>query len=196
MALGALAGGGLGYYYDKALDPTEGEVAVLNSGSLIGTTAGLMLGAAIDPPRGDAYSLNMTLGSMAGIGAGLYFRDYFEGVSATRMMHVNLGAMAGAAVPWILVYPAISSDDGDEHQLVGFLSTLTMAGGAYVTWRWTEDGDSDDITPEPTSAPALVQRSDSGGWRLSTPLPRPMQNPALAPPNGASVGADLLSGRF
>lgn len=200
MALGGLAGGGLAHLYVRKYTPTEGEVAVVNSGSFIGSGIGLMLAAAVDPPRGDAYSLNLTLGSMAGIGAGIYFRDDLIATSK-RMTYVNLGALGGALVPWILVYPFVDGEDGGDYQTAGFLSALTMGGGAYLAWRFTKDEvPAKDSLEGPdavaTSAPALLQRSDRGQWNLGSPMPRPMYNQQLAPATGFSMGADVLSGRF
>jgi len=201
MALGGLAGGGLAHLYVRKFEPTEGEVAVVNSGSLIGTGAGLMLGVAMDPPRGDAYSINATLGSLAGIGAGIYFRDDLV-ATPKRMVMVNLGALGGALVPWVFVYPFLDGQDGGDYQTAGFLSALSMGGGAYLAWRFTKDEvPADDVLQEgPNSlaeaAPALLQRSQTGDWNLASPLPRPMHNQRLAPATGFSMGADILSGRF
>ncbi len=200
MALGGLAGGGLAHLYVRKFEPTEGEVSVVNSGSLIGTGVGLMLGVAMDPPRGDAYSLNATLGSLAGIGAGIYFRDDLV-ATPKRMTIVNLGALGGAVVPWVLVYPLMDGQNGGDYQTAGFLSALTMGGGAYLAWRLTKDmvpvnKDSLEPTALSEAAPALLQRSESGQWNLASPVPRPMQNQRLAPATGFSMGADVLSGRF
>ncbi len=193
MALGGLAGGGLGYWYANAYSPTEGNIAVTNTFSLLGTGVGLMLGVAMDPPRGDAYSLNATLGSMAGIGAGIYFQDDLQ-ATEKRMTMVNLGAIACAAAPWILVYPFLDNDDNGARRTTGFLSTLTMAGGAYLAWYLT---DNDEPGGQGGSAsPALVQRDENGQWGVGAPMPKPMQNPTLAPAAGVSMGADVLSGRF
>ncbi|MCP4449002.1 MAG: hypothetical protein GY811_27260 [Myxococcales bacterium] len=198
MALGGLAGGGLGHLYVSKLKPSEGEVAVANSGALIGTGAALMLGVAMDPPRGDAYSLNAALGSMAGLGAGIFFSDKVV-ASPKRMTFVTLGAAAGATVPWIMVYPFLDGSGGGDYQTAGFLSALSMGGGAYLVWRLTEDDESkasasvDALAP---IAPALVQRDPGGRWSLATPMPRPMENHRLASRVGFSMGADVLSGRF
>ncbi len=193
MALGGLAGGGLGYWYAREYSPTEGSISVANTFSLLGTGTGLMLGVAMDPPRGDAYALNATLGSMAGIGLGIYFRNDIE-ATPKRMTMVNLGAIAGAAVPWILVYPLLDGDGDGDRRTTGFLSTLTMAGGAYLAWYLTDD--EEPATQGSVSSPALVQRSESGQWGMGTPMPKPMQNPVLAPVSGVSLGADVFSGRF
>lgn len=196
MAIGGLVGTGAGYWYSKAYEPTEGELAFTNSMSLYGTAAGLLLGVAMDPPEGDAYSLNAALGSSAGLGLGLYLA---KDANATRrrMLKVDIGAAAGAAVPWILVYPLM--DDGARTS--GFLSALSMGAGGYLAWYLTRnDSEAEpgptapaDLSPAP---PALLQRGASGRWSLSAPILRPMELPALAPGRGTNLGTDLLSGTF
>ena len=51
---------------------------------------------------------------------------------------VDLGAAAGAAVPWILIYPLVN-DDGtnNDEQALGWISSLTMGGGALTAWLLT-----------------------------------------------------------
>jgi hypothetical protein len=196
MAVTGLLGSGLGYWYAQEKNPSAGDLAFTNSLTLYGTTGGLLLGVAIDPPRGDAYSLNALVGSALGLGLGYYAKGYNP--TRKRMLKVDLGAAVGAVAPWILMYPLISDSesDGDE-QLTGLFSAIGLAGGGYLTWRYTDNETSKDGAQAVSSAPpALVQRHESGDWVLSTPSLRPMAMPALAPQRGLSMGTDLLSGHF
>jgi hypothetical protein len=200
MAISGLLGTGFGYWYAKEKDPTEGALAFTNSMTLYGTTGGLLFGVALDPPRGDAYSLNAVLGSAAGLGVSYYL----DGVNPTRkrMLKVDLAAGVGAIAPWILVYPFMAdSDTNDDEQTAGFLSVVGLAGAAYGMWRYT-DGEN-ETDPEAAGGeganaapPAVVKRDGQGTWSLGTPAIRPMHLPALAPRRGTSFGTDIVSGRF
>jgi hypothetical protein len=202
VAAGGLVGTGLGGAYAYRASPGEGEVAFVNSLSLYGASLGLLLGVTIDPPQSQAYSLQAAIGSLIGLGTGVYLAER-AGVSRRRMLWVDLGAAAGAAVPWALVYPLVSdSDSSKDEQAIGFVSSLTMVGGAVAAWLLTRGLDRE---PEPLAAeagadrtpppPALLQREQSGRWRVGVPVLRPVEDPALAPP-ARSLGLDLFSGRF
>jgi hypothetical protein len=206
IALGGLLGTGAGVWYAAKGDPTEGQISFVNSMSMIGTSAGLLLGVAIDPPRSEAYSLNAVFGSALGIGAGMYFKDKVS-TSRRRMFKVDIGAAAGAASTWVLLYPLMSDENsGTDEQVAGFVSTLTMLGGAGLAWYLTRNDVPDEPLPddsdtevdvEAPAAPAFARRDSKGQWTVGAPLLRPMELPALAPRNGGlTLGLDILSGRF
>lgn len=198
LTLGGAMGLGAGYWYAKEYKPSEEKISFINSLSLYGTTAGLLLGVAIDPPRSEAYSLNAVLGSGVGLGAGFYFADSVT-VTRKRMLKVDVGAAAGAAATWILLYPLLSDDTtNNDEQVAGFVSTLTMFGGAYAGWYLSRnDVKSGAPPPRYPAAPALVQRhGGDSGWSLGTPMLRPMELPALAPREGLSLGVDVVGARF
>lgn len=200
MAISGLLGTGFGYWYAKEKDPTEGALAFTNSMTLYGTTGGLLFGVALDPPRGDAYSLNAVLGSAAGLGVAYYV----DGANPTRkrMLKVDLAAGVGAIAPWILVYPFMAdSDTNDDEQTAGLLSVVGLAGAAYGMWRYTDGENETDPEATPSDGanappPAVVTRDGRGTWSLATPAIRPMHLPALAPRRGTSFGTDIVSGRF
>lgn len=199
MAITGLLGSGIGYWYATNRDPSAGDLAFTNSLSFYGTAGGLLLGVAMDPPRGDAYSLNALAGSALGLGLGYYL----EGREPTRrrMLKVDLGAVVGAAAPWILLYPFIGDSNGKgDERLTGLFSAMGLVGGGYFAWRYTADDEksADDgaAAALDSAPPALVQRSESGHWSLSTPSLRPMALPALLPQRGLSIGSDLVGGHF
>ena len=199
-AVGGLLGLGAGTLYAARLDPSEEDLVFVNSLGALGTGAGLLVGVGIQPPEREAYSINALVGSLGGLGIGVALADA-AAVSSRRMLYIDLGAAAGAALPWALLYPLIK-DDGteDDEQAAGWLSALTLGGGAIAAWYLTRAMDEAD--PAEASAaldaapPAVVQRTADGTWGLGAPLPRPLQSPALAPPSGIALGADLVSGRF
>ena len=204
VAAGGLIGVGGGAVYARMAQPSGGQVAFINSLAAYGAGAGLLFGVAIDPPHGEAYSLNATLGSAAGLVAGAVLAPRLRAISRKRTLLVDAGAVVGAAAPWVLLYPLIQdgSSNNDE-QVSGLLSALTLGGGAVAAWFLTRGVDPAVPAPEGEEAagsaapPALAQRDVGGGWHLGLPLPRPMVNPVLAPaPAGRSMGLDVLAGRF
>ena len=202
VAAGGALGAGAGIYYAKVAKPSEGDVAMTNSLGAYGTTAGLMVAVMMSPPRADAYSLNAVIGSLGGLGVGLYLNDRFE-MSRGRTLRIDLGATAGVATTWALLYPLIK-DDGtnNDEQFAGFFSTVTMAGGIGLAYYLTRNYDKkksdrllDDGDPYPASA-GLIRRSGNGRWSLGSPTLRPLADPTLAPPVGFTLGVDVAGGRF
>ncbi len=201
MALGGAIGTGLGVWIAKTQKVDVKTISLINSFSLYGTGTGLLLGVALAPPKADAYSLNAALGSVAGIGAAIYFKEELR-FSRKRMLKIDMGAAAGALVPWLVFYPLMYDDQSnDDEQTTGFFSAAGIAGGAYLAWFLTKNSDDDvsledeGAAPEAPVSPALVHRSGAGAWSLSTPMIRPMEMPALSPRQG-TMGTDILSGRF
>jgi hypothetical protein len=194
-ALG-LAGGAL---YASRVDPSEDEVAVVNSFGLYGTTAGLMVGVAMAPPETEAYSINGFIGAGAGLVLGHYLSKRLD-VSRRRMLRVDLGALAGLAATWAVFYPLVADDQSDnDEQAAGLISIAAMAGGGYIGWRLTRGMDAPDklVVGQDVPVAGLINRRSDGTWSVGSVVPRPMENPALAPRSGAfSLGADVLGGRF
>ena len=199
-AVGSLIGIGGATWYAARFDPSEEQMLFVNSLGAIGTAGGLLVGVGIQPPESEAYSINALVGSVAGLGVGLALSDAVQ-VSSRRMLFVDLAAAAGAVVPWALLYPLIKDDDSEnDEQAAGWLSALTLGGGAVTGWLLTrgmdEGGAAEAQAARDAPPPALVERGAGGSWGLGTLLPRPMHDPALAPISGIAVGADLVSGRF
>jgi len=198
-AAGGLLGLGAGAWYAARFDPAEEDLVFVNSLGAIGASGGLLVGVGIQPPEREAYSINTLVGSLAGLGVGLALSDAVQ-VSSRRMLYVDLAAAAGAAVPWALLYPLIKDDDSEnDEQAAGWLSALTLGGGAITGWLLTRSMDEDGAEAQAARdapPPALVERAAAGTWELGTLLPRPMHDPALAPRSGIAIGANLVSGRF
>jgi hypothetical protein len=198
-AVGGAVGTAGGVLWARRADPKPGDIAFVNSLGLYGGAAGLLFGLTLDPPEPEAYSVNAMIASSAGLVAGFLLADRVE-TSRRRMLKVDVGAAIGAGAPWALLYPLIEDENSnDDEQLVSLVSILTMGGGAYLAWRFTSDDTDEEGEPEPEAAavPAVARRDSNGQWSFGMPLPRPMEDPRLAPLTGAfNVGVDLLGGRF
>ncbi len=196
---GAAIGVGAGYLYGTRAVPSAGDLALVNSLAGAGTLTGLLLGVAIDPVESEAYSLQGMLGGLAGMGAGFYLTTRLE-VSPRRMMWVDAGATGGAAVIWAGYLFFSDSTTNNDEQTAGALSVVALAGGGALTWwltRHMDDKAPPGELPGELPVAALFARDRHGHWGGGLPLPRPMENPALAPPTGAtSLGLDLVGGRF
>lgn len=200
LAIGGAIGLGTGILYARQVKPDEGDIAFTNSLATYGLASGLLLGVMISPPRSEAYSINSMVGSIGGIAAGLWLSPRVD-MSRKRTLRIDLGAAAGAAATWVLLYPLI--EDGttnNDEQFAGGFSVLTMWGGAALMYYLTRDMDepaSEGDKLEVAEAPSgLLQRSGAGRWSLGSPMLRPMGDPALAPPAGVAVGVDIAGGRF
>lgn len=196
VALGGLAGTGLGIYYARRVDPSEGDVAVTNSLMMYGTAGGLLLGLAMDPAEGEAYSLNAVFGIAAGLGVGLWASNKID-TTRKRMLRVDLGAVAGAAIPWVLIYPLVNDGDtNNDEQAIGFLSTATMAGGAILAYYLTRNMDEKDAA-KAAGLPAisgLINRDEHGEWAVGVPGLKPVRDAGATSSHGMTV--DILGGRW
>lgn len=195
---GGLIGLGAGTWYAAQLAPTEDEMMFVNSLGALGAGGGLLVGVGIQPPESEAYSINALVGSLGGLGVGLALSDAAQ-VSSRRMLYVDLAGAAGAAVPWLLLYPLIRDGDTEnDEQAAGWLSALTLGGGLIAGWYLTRSVDDDAENAQAArdaAPPALVTRDAAGRWGVGLPLPRAAIATGLGP-SRTTLGADLLSGRF
>lgn len=180
LAIGAGAGAvggaiiGLGLRHD---DLTVGDAAVIDVSAALGTVVGLQLGAAMQPPETEAYTLNASLGAIAGYGVGHWLARRLD-VSAGRAAKVGALGAIGAGAPWLLWMAVADDASDDDEQAFAWLSMAGLAGGLYLGTRWTRD----DVGAGPDDAPpALVRRSSRGGWTLG--------GPTLTPTRGRGRGA-------
>jgi hypothetical protein len=165
VVLGATAGALMSKVLGKA-ELTRGDYALINSMTAWGLTGGLTFALALDPPEGEAYSLNGVLGIAGGYLIG-HAAARKSDMSSARMARVNLSAFAGAAVPW-LVYAAVADDTtSDDEQAFGFISTVGLLGGVYLGFRWTRNmkPGSEVDQAEADRAPMALFQHGHGGWR-------------------------------
>jgi hypothetical protein len=166
MVLGAAAGGLTAYLLNKNAELTKGDHALIDSMATWGLVGGLTFGLALDPPEGEAYSLNGALGIAGGYLIG-HAAARKSDLSTRRMTRVNLSAFVGALAPWLLYAATSDSETNDDEQAFGFLSTVGLLGGAYLGFRWTRNmkpgSESDMLERDPAPA-ALLRRTHDGRW--------------------------------
>jgi len=128
-----------------------------------GLVGGLTFGLALDPPQGEAYSLNGFLGLAGGYLIG-HAAARKSDLSTARMARVNAAALVGAVAPWLLY--AASSDDttSSDEQAFGFLSTVGLLGGAYLGFRWTKGMKPGSEVDDHELGPTALFRHGRAGW--------------------------------
>jgi hypothetical protein len=153
------------------------------------------MGALMQPPEGEAYSVNAILGTTAGAITGLVMAKQRD-ISARRMGRIDLWATVGALTPWVLF--AAADGNADDAQVAGFFSMAGLAGGVWLGFRLTRTWDERVATDTIGSdAPAgIVRRSSAGAWSLGGPSLRPLHNPALGVPLGRGAAVDVVGVRW
>ncbi|HVV81922.1 MAG TPA: hypothetical protein VHE35_02540, partial [Kofleriaceae bacterium] len=135
---------------------------------------GLTTAVVIDPPEGEAYSLNAALGIAGGYVVGNLAARRVE-ISARRLLRVNALALIGAGVPMLLWRAtddsaAITDDGSNGAQAWGLLTTAGLVGGAYLGFRWTRGMDRGRASAgagaaaDPAAPAAVFQRAPDGSW--------------------------------
>lgn len=191
--LGALGGALAGVALSADPRLTAGDAALIDSLSAWGLVAGLTTGVAINPPEGEAFSLNATLGIAVGHLVGHVAARRVE-VSGRRLARVNALALAGAGVPMLLWQATRNNTDteADPGQAWGLLATAGLVGGAYLGFRWTRGMDRRAETTarlDPAAPPALWQRSADGAWSLGGLAVTPVRH-------GQGAALTLAAGRW
>lgn len=190
---GSAVGLGGGIYAARRLDPSAGDVSMVNSFTAYGMAIGLMIGLAIDPPQDRAYALNALVGGGAGAGFGLWLAPRVE-TTRSRMLLVDLGALLGG-IGGVLIGTAVGGgeDSDDGARVAGGVGAAGIAVGAYLAWRFTRGRDAKPAAQAAAPAPpALLARDAAGKWRVGVPAPQPIAIPGRAPAMGVSV----ISGTF
>ncbi len=162
-ALGAIGGALVGSLGSRDPALTSDDAALIHSVSLWGLVAGFTTGVAIDPPEGEAYSLNAAIGVAAGQVVGHIAARRAE-VSGRRLLRINGLALLGAGVP-LLLWQA-TENDGDvtvgSRRPWGLLATAGLVGGAYLGFRWTRGMEAGAASSD---APAAIfGRGSDGRW--------------------------------
>ncbi len=166
VLIGAVVGGGAAYLLERDTHLTVGDHALIGSLATWGLVGGLTFGLAIDPPEGEAYSLNGVVGIVGGYVVG-HVAARQSDVSTRRMLRVNAAALIGAAAPWLLYAAASDPDSNDDEQAFGFLSTVGLLGGAYLGFRWTRGmAPGSEVDRARGHGPTALLMRDEAGWRV------------------------------
>ncbi len=192
--LGALGGAVVGALAGADPRLTSGDMALVDSLAAWGLIGGLTTAVAIDPPEGEAYSLNAALGIAVGYAVGQVAARRVD-ISGRRLLRVNAVALLGAAVP-ILIWRAtddstdLTADASSGAQAAGLLATVGLVGGAYLGFRWTRGMDrAATAAADPGAPAALIQRGADGRWDAG--------GLALAPVrHGRGAALTILGGRW
>jgi hypothetical protein len=163
------AAGGVGLAYNHKL--TRGDVALVDTFAGMGAAGGLTIGMLMQPAQNEAYSLNAVIGTGAGIAVGLIAAPQTN-TTPRRMLRVAGLAAAGGAVPFLLYAGIRDSSSSADERVTGLLSSIGLAGGAwlgfYLTRHMDEGLDVPDgaAAPKQDAPPAVVGRSSDGRWQL------------------------------
>ena len=192
-SIGSTVGGLGGLALAKQHKLTRGDVALVDTLAGIGTFGGFTIGMVMQPAQSEAYDLNAVLGAAGGIIAGIVAAPSTN-TTPRRMVRVAEYAMAGGAVPFILL-PVAGTSSGAE-RAVGALSSIGLVGGAILGFRSTRDWDKGQDAAEDMhdAPPAIVGRASDGRWAVGTPGLEPLSLQLDNHQHG--LGLTLMAGRF
>lgn len=163
--VGLVGGGALA----RAHKLTRGDVALVDTLAGIGAVGGLTMGMLMQPAQPEAYAVNSILGVAGGVVAGVIAAPSTN-TTPRRMLRVAGLSAAGGAIPFLLYAGIYDEDtDGDE-QVVGFLSSVGLIGGAYLGFKLTRGMDAGmDVHGRKRAddaPPAAVARNSDGSWTI------------------------------
>jgi hypothetical protein len=192
---GSVAGMGAALLLVKPLQLTPGQSAMINSGGIWGMGLGVGLGYAL---RGDRRDLNLTL--IIGLNIGLITSgimvNHFD-LSRTRMLLIDVGAVAGAATGTLIGFAASRSDPFRSNIGVANLARGALLGGvvglttaAVLTRNYDRRGRGSTVTRD--SLVSLEGRS----LQLGVPSAQIAQGPGPAGTRELQVTLKLASGTF
>ena len=90
---GALLGGGAGYYFGSRRGISVGDAALINTGTVWGTTAGFLFASSFAP--GDRIGAGITLSGLAMGAAGSIVMTRYYDISRTHAFLIDAGGLAG-----------------------------------------------------------------------------------------------------
>ena len=189
--IGSTIGGVGGYALTRSRKLTPGDVALIDTFAGIGAVGGVTIGMLMQPAETEAYSLNSVIGVTAGLVVGAVAAPQTN-TTPRRMARVAGLSALGGAVPLLLYAAVHSSRSTVDERVVGLLSSAGLVGGAYLGFRITRGMDEglDTLDGKPGKADdapvALIGRSSAGHWGLGGIGLAPL-SPALAPQRGMAL---------
>lgn len=161
FATAALAGGGLLFAASQGLDPSEGDLSLVNSGGLWMIPAGLLFGFTFDLGSGEHLPRDVLVLNLVGLGAGMGLASAFD-PTREQVLYLDLGLLAGGIGGGL--FGTMVGVFLDTEELITGLTLLGMAGGAWIALEQTGfEGGKDAATVEKSA-------KSSKSLRFSLPL--------------------------
>jgi hypothetical protein len=169
-----IAGSSIGLLVANTYSPSSGDIELVRSSILWGTTTGLLLTLVIAPDTSEekaftAAGLTMDAGLLAGIG----LANYFE-LSRNRVLIIDAGALAGGLTGLGIAWLATGSGDANIRTLAASALGGMVAGIAVAAFATRDLDDEDDARAAGPSIPALFARGADGRWGFGRPGPVPV----------------------
>ncbi len=169
--------------------PKAGDIELVRSSMLWGTTGGL-LGLAAAAPSNSSSRTAWLGGAIAidlSLALGIGLADQFD-LSRNRVLIIDAGAigggLAGFGISWLIVGgPNASGRAVAGGSLAGLVAGISVAAIA------TRHLDSRAGEARALPYPALIGRAADGHWSFSLPRPDRVLTPAGTRPAGASLAA-------
>lgn len=160
MGIGLLVGGSVGHYTGQRLHISPGDAAVINSGALWGTTAGLLFAGSFDADRVTGAGLTLSGLGMGTLG-GVLMTRYFD-ISRGRAALIDVGGIVGVFIG-LGIEGVVSSQQGNESSTEKQTNFVLggMTTGLLVAGILTRNMDAPKITITPS-----VSRTSSGSTTI------------------------------
>jgi hypothetical protein len=192
---GSAAGMAAGLLLMRPLNLSPGQAAIINSGGIWGSGLGLGLGYAL---RGDRHDLDLTL--IIGLNIGLITSgvmvNHFD-LSRTRMLLIDVGAVAGAATGVLVGYLASKTDPFRSNVGKANLARGGLVGGAVglgtavvLTRKFDRRGKKGTVARD------SLLTMEGGSLNLGMPTAQVVQVPRVGGGTDLQVTLKLASGTF
>ena len=172
--------------------PKAGDIELVRSSLLWGTTAGLL--AAARSPRGTSAEGAWRTGAIAmdvSLVAGIGLANNFD-LSRNRVLIIDAGAVGGGLVGF--GFAVLFSDSNVSGQTLAGGALAGLVGGITIAALATRNLDTPETQASAPAYPALFARAADGHWSMGMPAPTPVLDVRGTRAVGASLPA--LGGLF
>ncbi|HEY6475423.1 MAG TPA: hypothetical protein VI456_02515 [Polyangia bacterium] len=173
--------------------PKAGDIELVRSSLLWGTTAGLLGAAAFSSSSTSAQGVWLT-GALAmdvGLAAGIGLANSFD-LSRNRVLIIDAGAIGGGLVG--LGVSLLIGGNTVRGQTVAAGALGGLIGGIAIAAIATRNLDTQETQARAPAYPALFARDADGHWEVGMPAPTPVLDVTGTRAVGASIPA--LGGLF
>ncbi len=174
--------------------PKAGDIELVRSSMLWGTTGGLLGLAAAAPSNTSSWTawLGGAVAMDLGLALGIGLANQFD-LSRNRVLIIDAGAIGGGLAGFGFSWLIVGGPSGNGRAVAGGTLAGLVAGIAIAAVA-TRNLDSPDTDARALAYPALLGRAPDGRWSFNLPSPTPVMNPAGTRPTGATLAA--LGGLF